>query len=316
MKKVLFTVALAFLIVFNLHSYAQASTDDSGIGSSEEEKPCNHIWTEWKVIKEATCRTEGQLEHHCQKCLRCEYKTIEKLKEHTWGDWEILQEATCISGLKYRVCTICNAWDEQEIPANGKHQWYDWNVDTKPGCYSDGKESRLCPICSKEEYRTIPSYGGHNWSEWYFSSLPTCKSTGKKTRICKRCQKEETSVVQKIPYHTYTDWRVSKRATVFKSGVKTRSCIYCGSLLSESIPKLTAKVTLKKSSISLRKNKKAKLLIKTFSSGDSVKLFKSNNKKIATVTSRGIIKGKKKGKTKIIVIMKSGAKATCKVIVK
>ena len=50
-------------------------------------------------------------------------------------------------------------------------------------------------------------------------------------------------------------------------------------------------------------------------SNDKVKSWKSSNKKVVTVTSKGKIKGIKKGTATITVTMKSGAKATCKVTV-
>ena len=47
-----------------------------------------------------------------------------------------------------------------------------------------------------------------------------------------------------------------------------------------------------------------------------LKTFKSSNKKVATVTKKGVITAKKKGTTKITVTTKAGAKATCKIKVK
>ena len=45
--------------------------------------------------------------------------------------------------------------------------------------------------------------------------------------------------------------------------------------------------------------------------------FKTSNKKVATVSSKGVVKAKKKGKATITVITKDGKKkATCKVVVK
>lgn len=52
-----------------------------------------------------------------------------------------------------------------------------------------------------------------------------------------------------------------------------------------------------------------------FPSNDKIKSWKSSNKKVATVTKKGKIKGVKTGKATITVTMKSGATATCKVTV-
>ena len=49
---------------------------------------------------------------------------------------------------------------------------------------------------------------------------------------------------------------------------------------------------------------------------DKVKSYKSSNKSVATVNSKGKVTGKKKGTATITVTMKSGATATFKVTVK
>ena len=48
-------------------------------------------------------------------------------------------------------------------------------------------------------------------------------------------------------------------------------------------------------------------------SGDKVKNYTSSNKKVATVTSKGVVKGKKTGTVKITVETVKGAKAVCTV---
>ena len=78
-----------------------------------------------------------------------------------------------------------------------------------------------------------------------------------------------------------------------------------------------AKVVLKKSSGSVKKGKTIKVAIKScYPKKDSVKRYVSANSRIAAVDSKGRVKGKKRGKTTITVIMKSGARASYKVTVK
>jgi len=57
---------------------------------------------------------------------------------------------------------------------------------------------------------------------------------------------------------------------------------------------------LKKSSATIKKNKTVKIVVKKNTPSGTVK-YSSANKKIATVTSKGVVKGKKKGKTTIYV---------------
>lgn len=175
----------------------------------------------------------------------------------------------------------------------------------------------MCSRCLAIDTYTIPAYGKHNWSKWSFSTLPTCMSAGKKVRTCKHCDEEEVIKVDSDSvYHSYTNWIVSKSPTVSQAGIRTRMCFYCGKVFRSTIKKLSAKAVLKKTSLVIKKNQKVSFPAVSCSAGDKIKSYSSSNKKVATVTKKGIIAAKKKGTTKITVTTKAGAKATCKVKVK
>ena len=78
-----------------------------------------------------------------------------------------------------------------------------------------------------------------------------------------------------------------------------------------------SKVKLNKTKLTLKKGKnyKLKASMNPTKSTDKLK-WKSSNKKIATVTSAGLVKAKKKGKVDITVTTTSGATKKCKVTVK
>ena len=63
------------------------------------------------------------------------------------------------------------------------------------------------------------------------------------------------------------------------------------------------------------KQSTTKVKVSGLAKGDSVKSWSSSDKKIATVTSSGKITGKKAGKAKITVTLKSGKKAVANVTV-
>ena len=67
-------------------------------------------------------------------------------------------------------------------------------------------------------------------------------------------------------------------------------------------------------SVTLATGKSVTLKVKN--KGKAKVRWSSSKKKIASVSSRGKVKAKKKGKATIEVIMKSGASAKCKVVVK
>lgn len=73
------------------------------------------------------------------------------------------------------------------------------------------------------------------------------------------------------------------------------------------------KVKTKKITVKVKKTKKIAV---TLAKKDSVKSYVSSNKKIATVSKKGVVTGKKKGKATIIVTTKKGAVATIPVTVK
>ncbi len=77
-------------------------------------------------------------------------------------------------------------------------------------------------------------------------------------------------------------------------------------------PELT--ISLNKTKVNAKTGKKFSLKAKTNLDGYKV-TFRSTNKKIATVSSKGVVKTKKKGSAKIVAEC-SGAKAVCKVKVK
>ena len=74
---------------------------------------------------------------------------------------------------------------------------------------------------------------------------------------------------------------------------------------------------LAKKTLTIKRGKKKRIVIKVKASGDKVKRYKViGRKKIVRVNAKGVVTAKKKGKVTIKVIMKSGATAKCKIIVK
>ena len=79
----------------------------------------------------------------------------------------------------------------------------------------------------------------------------------------------------------------------------------------------SAKLRLAKKTLKIKKGKKKRIVIKVKTPGDKVKRYKViGKKKIVKINAKGVVKAKRKGKVTIKVIMKSGATAKCRVIVK
>ena len=114
--------------------------------------------------------------------------------------------------------------------------------------------------------------------------------------------------------HKWSSWKTIKAATALKAGQKQHTCEYCGKTEEAAINKLKATIKLSMTSILLKKGQTTTAFKVTgLAKGDKVKSYSSANKKIATIDSRGKIKGIRPGSTKIIVTLASGKKATAKI---
>ncbi len=82
-----------------------------------------HSYTS-KVTKTATCTAKGVKTYTCS-CGDSYIEEVEKT-EHTESDWVVVTEATCSSnGLKHKICTVCDVETASEIiTSNGSHNYY------------------------------------------------------------------------------------------------------------------------------------------------------------------------------------------------
>lgn len=75
--------------------------------------PCEHEWSEWTVVTEATCGDAGLEERTCAKCGVKEERVIEATGEHTWGEWthtgKVAEGEECKECTMERICSVCGA---------------------------------------------------------------------------------------------------------------------------------------------------------------------------------------------------------------
>ena len=79
---------------------------------------------------------------------------------------------------------------------------------------------------------------------------------------------------------------------------------------------LKPSVRLKRKKLTVKKGKKVRIQLRNKTPDDKILRFRIKNKKIVKVNKKGVVTGLKKGKTVVTVIMKSGARLKCKIIVK
>ena len=147
----------------------------------------------------------------------------------------------------------------------------------------------------------------HSWSEWTVCEYASCGASGLEERYCEDCGEVEEQTVPASGEHDWSSWKTVKKSTVFKNGTKKRTCYECDTVQTKAIKKLKPFVKFKKKTYKIKVGKTLSLKARVkFARGDKAKKWKSSNKKIATVSSKGKIKAKKTGKGKITVKMKSG----------
>ena len=155
----------------------------------------------------------------------------------------------------------------------------------------------------------------HTFSDWETIKSSTCTASGERQKTCYKCGYTIKESIKPIG-HIWYDWEITRDPSALAKGIKQRTCSICQKIENATIPKLKAKVKLQKTKLSLKKKKTYTLKIKSKTYGDKISKWKSNKPKVASVSSKGKIKAKKKGTAKITLYMKSGVKATCTVKVK
>lgn len=109
----------------------------------------------------------------------------------------------------------------------------------------------------------------------------------------------------------------SGRVSALKAGSAVITITYVdGTSVIYRLQVVKPKVKLKKNKITIRKGEKARIKIKKKLSSDQVKKYRVDHKKVVRVTGNGKITGRKKGRTYVTVIMKSGVRKRCRIIVR
>ncbi len=245
-------------------------------GINFEEAPCTEHVYKTVIIKTATCITNGQ---SCDKCIICNNIKPDSSKSipatgHKYGLWGTTKTATVMkAGEQTRTCSVCGAKQTKSI-AKLKAA-VKLNVKKIP--------LQVKKTFSAKAYVTGLQKGDSikTWTSSKPKVATVDKKTGKVT-----AKKKGTAV---ITVTTAGGAKAKFTVTVQTPAVKT-----------------TAISGLKKSaSVKISKTITLKPAITPVTSQDKV-TYASSNKKVATVSAKGVVKGLKAGTAKITV--KSGKK--------
>ena len=266
----------------------------------------------------ATCTIPGKTEgSHCSVCgeIITPQKTIAKSGDHNWAR-EVVKAATCTTnGEVLWTCTLCGTKKTMEIIASG-HRWGEWEVIKESTAIEEGWQQRTCKICGMHDDEMIPKLSP--------APTPTVDPINPSTVII---TKGKTTILKPDSSWKNVKYSLSNKkvATVDKKGkVKAvaagiaKITVKSGSesiVYTITVPGTTAIKGIK-SSVSIKKGKRYTLKPKLSYTEKADKVtYKSSNKKIATVSKKGVIKGKKKG-TATITIKSGKITKKCKVKVK
>lgn len=253
---------------------------------------------------------------------RYDFDATDKVHSHSWITKNVIKKATCTAaGSKVENCASCDATRTVTIPAKGHTVVKDAAV--APTVFADGKtEGSHCSVCGTvlEKQNTIAKVPG----TIYLTASSLKMKTGQSTTAFKATGFSEgdyvTAVTSNKP-RTVKVTNVNKNGT-FKltAGKKKGSAVVTVTLASKKTASFkvtvqkaavkTTKITTTTKSLTLAKGatykKLASSIAVTLVTSKEKVTYSSSNKKVATVSSKGVIKAKKAGTAKITV--KSGSK--------
>lgn len=296
----------------------QICTKCNSISDSEEIEALGHNWGEWEITQEETCVADGSKFHICNRCDEVEDEVIPD-KGHTWGGWTVTKAATCTTaGTQVRKCTVCNVAVESKTIAATGHKWSAWQTVSEATIFAPATQKRTCSVCGTPQTQTV----GTKLAA--FANLTASSLKMKVKQSTTKFKVTEMAKGDSLVSVTSSNTKVLKVSNVNAAGTfklkaqkktgKATLTIKLASGLTKTVKVTVQKGTVKTTKISgltktltLQKKQKATLapVITPVTSQQKV-TYKTSNKKVATVSSKGVITAKKAGKAKITV--KSGSK--------
>lgn len=192
-------------------------------GCNTETKTEAHTFSEWTVVKAATCQDQGEEKRTCTKCGAFETREIPVSTQHTYDD---TKWTDCGDGKNHEhSCTVCG-----KAPVKAEHTWDSGKVTTAATCAKDGVMTFACKVCKAVKTEVIPATGKHDYTASYKDN-----GDGTHTGIC-ACGEENP----KPEKHEYTiNGDVIEQPTTSKEGKQEKLCV-CGAKTEVTLPKKSA----------------------------------------------------------------------------
>ena len=194
--------------------------------------PNNHVNTETRNQKKATCTEEGYTgDLYCKDCNKCLQKgeTIPKT-DHKWDKGQVTTKPTCTEpGVKTYTCTVCKTTKTETIDATG--HVYTEKVVT-PTCESDGYTIFTCNNCGDIYTGNVTEKLGHDYQLKDHKDA-TCTEAGYDYYECSRdASHHYTETIAKTG-HDYTEKVVTP--TCESDGYTIFTCNNCGDIYTGNV---------------------------------------------------------------------------------
>ena len=277
----------------------------------------DHVYGEYQSDGNATCLADGTKTRVCSVC-----KAQETVADpgsatgHKYGAYQPDGNATCLAdGTKTRVCSACKAQETVADPGSATgHKYGAYQPDGNATCLVDGTKTRVCSACKAQETVTDPGS----------RLVPTGSLSQKKIRLQYRQSTSAVKVSGLAKGDFVQSWKSSRpsvagvspkgKITAKKKSGSAEISAYLASGKVLTVTVIVQKKAVKTTALrdvpkrlTLRRGRTVKLQPTRIPVTSKEKItYKSANTRIAKVSKKGVITGKKAGTVKITV--RSGRK--------
>lgn len=252
-KLILLLLAVVLVFAFAACGGAEQSDDDDSEKTEDTEPTlnpgddsCEHVFTEWEIIKESTCAKDGKQERQCESCGKEEEQVLpafghvyddgvceecgKKAKDckHNNTEEVVTKEATCTnSGEKREICTKCKAVVDYDYIGALWHPTTEVVTISEATCTENGKKNVICTVCDAVvDTQTIYALW-HPDQEKVIISESTCTEKGKYQMVCTRCNEVVDTYTTSALGHD-NEYIDAKAATCTQKGWSSyRKCTVC-----------------------------------------------------------------------------------------
>ena len=152
-----------------------------------EEDQHVHSLTDWVVIQEATCSSEGYQIRNCE-LDDCAFFESEVLPMRTHSIFrKTISETTCqIKGEVQNICLVCGFIENVVSEEYGPHNSSYTVIQDSTACNVQGTYSYICKVC----HAVVSSGSFYAPCDYEVEIVePTCTTKGNKKETCKVCHK-------------------------------------------------------------------------------------------------------------------------------